>query len=83
MKIDFPGGLIAKFDASSVVSVPLRERLMWSLEDVERDLQEPSRRDWTWILKPSVTNKGANSEFVFAEFNCVFKKSVFCDQLCV
>lgn len=38
----------------------LRQRLEWSLADIQQDIESPERRDWIWILKPSVTNKGAN-----------------------
>ena len=61
MRIEFGGGFMATFDARSVVTMPLRERLELSLEDVRMEMERSERDQWTWILKPSVTNKGADS----------------------
>lgn len=57
MKVDFGMGAVASFNDHSICAAPLRQRLDWCLaeqkESIEADLQRHS-----WILKPSVTNKG-------------------------
>lgn len=62
MKLDFGGGFIASFDTNSGSSFfmqsTLRERLGWALADIQEEVK--ARKDWIWILKPSVTNKGTN-----------------------
>lgn len=62
MKLDFGGGFCASFDTNSggsfFMQSSLRQRLEWSLPDVQEEVK--SRSDWIWILKPSVTNKGTN-----------------------
>ena len=59
MRLDFGGGTFANFDMNTL-QAPLRERLKWCLEDVREAVQAPERSTWRWILKPSVTNKGAD-----------------------
>ena len=62
MKVDFGGGTFASFDSSAVLAVPLRQRLEWCLEDeqavVRAKAADPAFSHW--ILKSSVTNKGAD-----------------------
>lgn len=65
MKFDFGGGLFASFDSGSgyggsILQSSLRQRLEWSLAHIQSEIEEETRQDWLWILKPSVTNKGAN-----------------------
>lgn len=59
MKLNF-GGQFASFDSSSTLQMPLRQKLEWCLEDVKECVQDQAKKDWYWILKPSVTNKGAD-----------------------
>ena len=62
MKMDF-GGVKASFgNMNSMMncSSTLRERLDWCLNDSKEEVQDPSRDDWFWILKPSYTNKGSD-----------------------
>lgn len=64
MKVDFGLGLSASFDScgarSMIQQLPLRQRLEWCMDDAKEELMREGRDDWTWILKPSVTNKGSN-----------------------
>ena len=57
MKLDF-GGISASFDLPELSNAPLRQKLDWCLGDPRMFvLEDPLCKDWTWILKPSVTNK--------------------------
>jgi len=49
----------ASFDLGPM-QAPLRERLELCLDDVREAVQDGQRAAWRWILKPSVTNKGAD-----------------------
>ena len=62
MKLDFGGGTFASFEGDSMImSAPLRQRLDWCLSDAKATVEEdPCTRGWCWILKSSVTNKGAD-----------------------
>jgi len=61
IRLDFGRGTFASFDTSKLLaSTPLRQRLDFCLQDAKGDFSDPSRSDWIWILKPSVTNKGAD-----------------------
>lgn len=60
MRLDFGLGTYASFDTSTVLQAPLRKRLEWCLEDVKEIIENDDKKDWYWILKPSVTNKGAD-----------------------
>lgn len=69
MKIDFGGGLFASFDTSTTLVAPLRQRLSWSLEDAREAWEAHQRHcdaeeNLLWIIKPSVTNKGADISVV-------------------
>jgi hypothetical protein len=66
MRIDFGGGFSATFDTNNL-SLSLREKLELTLEDVKDAMNDGSRSHWNWILKPSVTNKGADSECTIAQ----------------
>jgi hypothetical protein len=57
MKFDFSPGVFAAFDSSHFSNTPLRQRLEWILDDVSYEFHKDERRDWIWILKPSVANK--------------------------
>jgi len=57
MKMDFGGGTLASFQ---LPPTPLRQRLEWCLEEAQAEVNDANRADWLWILKPSVTNKGAS-----------------------
>jgi hypothetical protein len=62
-KVDLGMGLSASFDscgAGSLQQSSLRQRLEWCLDDAKEEVSREGRGDWTWILKPSVTNKGAD-----------------------
>jgi hypothetical protein len=61
MRIDFGGGFSATFDSNNL-NLSLREKLELTLEDVKDAMHHSSRTGWSWILKPSVTNKGADSK---------------------
>ena len=51
----------AVFDSLEIANAPLRKKLDWCLNDARMYVEEdPQYRDYTWILKPSVTNKGIN-----------------------
>jgi len=59
MKLDFGRGTFASFDDPSITQAPLRQRLDWCLGDARETVTEDERyQGATWILKPSVTNKG-------------------------
>jgi tubulin---tyrosine ligase len=66
MKLDLGGGIYASFDqgggggGSFFMQSSLRQRMEWSLSDVQEEVSMKGREDWIWILKPSVTNKGTN-----------------------
>jgi hypothetical protein len=64
MKLDLGGGVYASFDqgtgGSFFMQSSLRQRMEWSLSDVQDEVKMQGREDWIWILKPSVTNKGTN-----------------------
>ncbi len=80
MKLDMGGGMMASFDVPELQQAPLRQRLDWSLSEVKAlfvpdidtitgevmHLTEHTKsNDGTlWILKPSVTNKGADISIV-------------------
>lgn len=62
MKMDF-GGVKASFGGISGMSMQhssLRERLGWCLQDAKTEVEEDSRSEWFWILKPSYMNKGTD-----------------------
>lgn len=59
MKLDFGRGTFASFDDHSITQAPLRQRLDWCLTDARTTVVEDEKfKNATWILKPSVTNKG-------------------------
>ena len=62
MKVDFGGGTFASFDSTAVMTVALRQRLEWCLEHEKSifldKVDDPNFSHW--ILKSSVTNKGAD-----------------------
>ena len=60
MKIEIGFGTYASFDTSTVLQASLRKRLEWCLEDVKEIIEQEDKKDWYWILKPSVTNKGTD-----------------------
>jgi tubulin---tyrosine ligase len=64
MKLDLGGGVYASFDqgtgGSFFMQSSLRQRMEWSLSDVQDEVKMQGREDWIWILKPSVTTKGTN-----------------------
>jgi hypothetical protein len=80
MKMDMGGGIMANFDMLELQQAPLRQRLDWSLTeakalfvpDIDTATGEvmhlteytKSGNDTLWILKPSVTNKGADISIV-------------------
>ena len=66
MKLDFGRGTLASFDSFSVSNAPLRSRLDWCLAEIKETLEDEDKKDWVWILKPSVTNKGMNIAVVDA-----------------
>lgn len=57
MRLNF-GNQFASFNTTTVLQASLRKRLEFCLEDLKDVIQHPNHTDWTWILKPSVTNKG-------------------------
>ncbi len=66
VKIDFGFGLSTSFDFPSMQRAPLRERLEWILNELHHshfnfsdDQEQP-----VYILKPSVTNKGADISLI-------------------
>eukprot|EP00596_Hydrurales_sp_CCMP1899_P010538 CAMPEP_0119046506 /NCGR_PEP_ID=MMETSP1177-20130426/47095_1 /TAXON_ID=2985 /ORGANISM="Ochromonas sp, Strain CCMP1899" /LENGTH=327 /DNA_ID=CAMNT_0007019755 /DNA_START=514 /DNA_END=1497 /DNA_ORIENTATION=- len=58
MKVDFGGGSFASFDDTLAVNVSLKQRLEWCLDDVKQSMESSDCKHW--ILKSSVTNKGAD-----------------------
>ena len=58
MRVDFGHGTFASFDTNMIVNVALRQRLEWCLEDVKHSMEDIQCDHW--ILKSSVTNKGAD-----------------------
>ena len=58
MRVDFGHGTFASFDTNLIVNVALRQRLEWCLEDVKHTMEDTDCK--YWILKSSVTNKGAD-----------------------
>ena len=58
MRVDFGHGTFASFDNNLIVNVALRQRLEWCLEDVKHTMEDTNCDHW--ILKSSVTNKGAD-----------------------
>ena len=64
MKFDFSPGVFAAFDSSHFANTPFRQRLEWALEDVNYEFHNEDRRDWIWILKPSVTNKAIDISII-------------------
>lgn len=65
MKIDFGFGMITSFDNISMIQMSFRQRLEFCLEDIREEMES---RQHSWILKPSVTNKGANIAII-ANYN--------------
>lgn len=51
-------GAFATFDNVCFQQQSLRDRLRFCLDYLQEILDDEERKDWTWILKPSVTNKG-------------------------
>ena len=60
MKFDFGNGLYANFGNNFLLQTPFRTRLEWCLETEKEIFMEESSENTIWILKPSVTNKGAD-----------------------
>jgi tubulin--tyrosine ligase len=60
MKFDFGMGAIASFSADIIGPSSLRQKLEWCLDSVREVMAEEAKENWLWILKPSVTNKGAD-----------------------
>ena len=59
MKLDFGRGTFASFEDPGITNAPLRQRLDWCLVDAKSTMEEDEMHTGkTWILKPSVTNKG-------------------------
>lgn len=58
MKLDFGRGTFASFEDHGITKAPLRQRLDWCLVDAKSTMEEDIHQGKTWILKPSVTNKG-------------------------
>jgi tubulin--tyrosine ligase len=58
MKLDFGRGTFASFEDHGITKAPLRQRLDWCLVDAKATVEEECHHGQTWILKPSVTNKG-------------------------
>ena len=56
VRMNFGGGTFANFNTTQIISTSLRKRLEFCLQEVHELVEE--RKDWLWILKPSVTNKG-------------------------
>lgn len=50
---------IHRFDAGLTSSLSQTDRLDWCLRDVKERMEQGAADDELWILKPSVTNKGA------------------------
>lgn len=80
MKIDFGRGFSVGFGATVISGIfrakgsnSLRSRLDMCLQDTYDKMIAPERSDWTWILKPSVTNKGINIQIV-RSWECLLNK---------
>lgn len=58
MRVDFGCGTFADFDSNLVMNVAFRQRLEWCLEDAKLSMEDHHCDHW--ILKSSVTNKGAD-----------------------
>ena len=58
MRVDFGHGTFASFDTNLIINVALRQRLEWCLEDIKLTMEDTKCDHW--ILKSSVTNKGAD-----------------------
>ena len=58
MRVDFGHGTFASFDSNLIINVALRQRLEWCLEDIKLAMEDTECDHW--ILKSSVTNKGAD-----------------------
>ena len=58
MRVDFGAGTFADFDSNLVMNVAFRQRLEWCLEDTKLAMEDHNCDHW--ILKSSVTNKGAD-----------------------
>ena len=58
MKLDFGRGTFASFEDHGITKAPLRQRLDWCLVDAKATMEDEVHAGKTWILKPSVTNKG-------------------------
>eukprot|EP01041_Mallomonas_annulata_P002181 gene2181-4242_t len=64
MKMNFGNGISTSFDVGVITQVPLRERLEWTLEHEKTLMNQDIHENWLWILKPSVTNKGADISII-------------------
>lgn len=65
MQLFFGGvGAFATFDNMCFQQQSLRDRLEFCLDYLKETLEEEEKKDWTWILKPSVTNKGLDISIV-------------------
>lgn len=56
LKMDFGGYTFVEFESNQVLTVSLKQRLEWCLEDVKITMDKEDVKHW--ILKSSVTNKG-------------------------
>jgi tubulin---tyrosine ligase len=63
MQINFGFGAIATFNAMQV-NKSTRQRLEFCLHEVKDSICSEDYDGWTWILKPSVTNKGMDISVV-------------------
>jgi len=59
VRLDFGCGTFASFDTFRISS-SLAQRLEFCLDEVRETFNEFNKIGWIWILKPSVTNKGAD-----------------------
>ena len=73
MKFDFGMGAIASFSADILGPSSLRQKLEWCLDSVREVMTEEAKENWLWILKPSVTNKGADIS-VIRDWECLLDK---------
>eukprot|EP01035_Chromulina_nebulosa_P032703 gene32703-43710_t len=65
MKLDLGrGAIFSGLDCPDLMRAPLRQKLEWSLSDVRDTVEDAAHADWKWIIKPSVTNKGADISVV-------------------
>lgn len=62
MTFEFGYGLRCSFDDHLMRSTPIRNKLEYLLDDIHQMFLE--KQDWTWILKPSVVNKGLGIQIV-------------------